>query len=255
MRIHHRFNGFLLLRPKTVRIPATIQVTANKTELPDRETASDCLPVPGKSHEIETENLANDLNAFLHPENHKALEIVTAIRRLDGYISADGQQILEKLVREHEDPDVRLAALNAITDRSFYDVLLQASKDENRVIREAALSKMADFEEDFDGTLFSERIEEIVQSETDEGILLTALQYCQRFASSPDEFFVLTHILLQRDNLPESFIFTYLDKLTDYEISPGFAESLFTSPVMARISRDEQELIRQKIYHYLKHLS
>ncbi|MEE4358457.1 MAG: HEAT repeat domain-containing protein [Desulfococcaceae bacterium] len=219
-------------------------------ESPEKETLprnpeADCdrFLLSENTVQIETENFSDDLDAFLHPEHHEALEIVTAIRRLDGYISAHGHRVLEKLVREHEDPDVRLAALRAISDRSYSDVLIFASKDENPAVRENAVAKMADFEEDSDGTLFGEQVEEIAESENDEGILLTALQYCERFSSTSDEFLSMTHILLQREELPGSFLFTYLDRLTDYEISPGFAETLWNYSAIRQISEDEREYI------------
>lgn len=192
--------------------------------------------------------LKKDMEVLHYPEKYDSQEIQKAISRLSGYLSRESHQIIENLVLTHEDPAVRVASVQAISTLEFNDVLMTASKDEDETVREAALLKMTEIEnENAQEKIFENRFEDALYSETDEDVINAVISYFENYSESADEFISTTYNLLFREDLPPTILLKYAEALTEFETDFDMFELLTTVPGVSRMESNDLEMLINQI--------
>lgn len=214
----------------------------------------DCMEYQTQVIQISTETFKNDLDALQYPEKYGSQDIQKAISRLSGYISSEGHLSLENIILTHEDPAVRAAAVQAVSEPAFADVLMAASQDEDETVREIAVVKMTELEGGNEERIFKERLEDTLNSETDEDVINAALAYFENYSASADEFLGATYNLLHWEDLPPNILFAYAEALTEYDINNDMVELVLSVPVVSKMESDDLERVKNQLSKGLKEI-
>jgi len=163
--------------------------------------------------------------------------------------NCDLNAVLENIINSNYAPEVRANAVRALFGQHAFNIVIQALKDKDNVVREAAIKKIIEIsEEESSAHIFENYIRPLIYSEIDDDVIGSIIEfYDYHYFSEPQKIIELSETLLERDNLSEDVISRIAKTLSEYDIdlekiktliiqSQSFQQLELNAQVMVRTS-------------------
>lgn len=205
--------------------------------------------VYGDLKEVVSESAKEILS---RPENYDPEQLIDVLERIKDTVPADDPEwraILEEIITNYEDPEIKAAAINGLNDLSYADLLIRASEDPAASVREAAVGKMMELESEAGPETFKEPFNYLLINETDSDVLETALEYFDYYSSGPNEFLETASGFLGRSDIAPEDLLTFADLLAGYATekdAPDLMNVVYSSTAYRNLDTEQQaELYRE----------
>jgi hypothetical protein len=257
-----RING-VSFGDKSENIPKNISQIGRAPEQPENITqmkkiekhkvAKTMIYEPGNvapSLEVDTDLIQRDIDTLRNLQSYDPETICAVLNRVKNYISPECHEILEDLIKNHDDVRVREAAVLALGDQSYADALIFASEDPAPSVREIAVGKMMELENEEGQLIFKDPFKNLLMNENDTDVLETCLSYFDYYSQSPEQFIEMTPDFLERNDLPPEALMEYAEILSEYA-SPSnaldFLGLIFSSSTFKGLDIDLQNAMANDI--------
>jgi hypothetical protein len=158
------------------------------------------------------------------------------------------------LLKSDEDPVIKARAIRSVNINEFPDIIIQALNDPSCQIREAALKKLIELDDDLYAKKLEQDIASLLAVENHDDVLISILEYYDYYYfSEPQSIVNIGAQLISKSELSEDVLIHIIKILSSYDIPTDSIDHLVTSSSsFLNLSLSAKEIVRKETERFFK---
>jgi hypothetical protein len=158
------------------------------------------------------------------------------------------------LLKSDENPVIKARAIRSVNINEFPDIMIQALNDPSCQVREAALKKLIELDDDLYAKKLEQDVASLLAVENHDDVLISILEYYDYyFFSEPQSIMNIGAQLISKSELSEDVLIHIIKILSSYDLPTDSIDHLVTSSSsFLNLSLSTKEIVKKEMERFFK---